>query len=273
MALTKVLITVKTYPAISSKYDELVCTAGFREDGSWIRIYPIQFRKKSFEEQYQKYDWIEIDLIKNKSDFRKESYRPVSYDTEIKILDHLDTKSNWFLRKQIVLKNKIYTDIEELISEAKDKKIMTSLAVFKPTEITDFTIEEVEREWDKEKLEKLKQDRRSNLFAEDEDMLEVVRKLPYKFSYVLRDCNGKQSKMMIEDWEIGQLYWNCLARHEGNEAKAIDDVKKKYFDDFAKTKDLYLFLGTSQVHHFTGKNPFMIIGTFHPKKEIQASLF
>jgi hypothetical protein len=31
-----VLITVKTYPTISVKYDDLVCTAGFREDGSWI---------------------------------------------------------------------------------------------------------------------------------------------------------------------------------------------------------------------------------------------
>lgn len=274
MAKTKVLITVKTYPAISVKYDELVCTAGFLEDGTWIRIYPIQFRKKSFEEQYKKYDWIEIDLVKNKSDFRKESYRPVSYDTEIKILDHLDTKSNWLLRKEIVFKNKVYTDIEELISEAKNKEIMTSLAVFKPTKIIDFTIEKVEREWDKNKLEKLKQDRSSNLFAqEDEDLFEVVRKLPYKFSYVLRDCNGKQSKMMIEDWEIGQLFWNCLARYEGNEAKAVSDVKKKYFDDFAKTKDLHLFLGTSQVHHFTGKNPFMIIGTFHPKIETQTSLF
>ena len=274
MAKTRVLITVKTYPAISSKYDELVCTAGFLEDGTWIRIYPIQFRKKSFEEQYKKYDWIEIDLVKNTSDFRKESYRPISYDTEIKILDHLDTKSNWLLRKEIVFKNKVYTDIEELISEAKDKKVMTSLALFKPTEINDFTIEQVEREWDKKKLEKLKQERSSNLFAqEDEDLFEVVNKLPYKFSYVLRDCNGKQSKMMIEDWEIGQLYWNCLARHEGNEAKAVEDVKKKYFDDFAKTKDLHLFLGTSQVHHFTGKNPFMIIGTFHPKIETQISLF
>jgi hypothetical protein len=274
MALTKILITVKTYPAISSKYDELVCTAGFLEDGSWIRIYPIQFRKKSFEEQYKKYDWIEIDLVKNTSDFRKESYRPISYDTEIKILDHLDTKSNWLLRKEVIFKSKIYTDIEELISEAKNKKIMTSLAVFKPTEIIDFTIEEVEREWDKNKLEKLKQDRSSNLFAqEDEDLFEVVRKLPYKFSYVLRDSNGKQSKMMIEDWEIGQLYWKCLARYEGNEAKAVEDVRKKYFEDFAKTKDLHLFLGTSQVHHFTGKNPFMIIGTFTPKIETQTSLF
>jgi hypothetical protein len=274
MALTKVLITVKTYPAISSKYDELVCTAGFLEDGTWIRIYPIQFRKKSFEEQYKKYDWIELDLVKNKSDFRKESYRPVTYETEIKILDHLDTKSNWLLRKEIVFKNKVYNNLEELISEAKNREIMTSLAVFKPTEIIDFTIEEVEREWDKKKLEKLIQDRSSNLFAQEkEDLFEVVKKLPYKFSYVLRDCNGKQSKMMIEDWEIGQLYWNCLAKHEGNESKAVEDVRKKYFDDFAKTKDLHLFLGTSQLHHFTGKNPFMIIGTFHPKIEHQMSLF
>jgi hypothetical protein len=273
MAKTKVLITVKTYPAISGKYDELVCTAGFLEDGSWIRIYPIQFRKKSFEEQYKKYDWIEIDLVDNTSDFRKESYRPVSYDTEIKILDHLDTKSNWLKRKEIVFKNKVYTDLTELISEAKDREIMTSLAVFKPTEIIDFTIEQVEREWDKNKLEKLKQDR-SNLFAqENEDLFEVVRKLPFKFSFVLKDCNGKQSKMMIEDWEIGALYWKRLAYYEGNEKSATDYVRKVYFDDFAKTKDLYLFLGTSKLHHFRGINPFMIIGTFHPKIESQQTLF
>lgn len=274
MAKTKVLITVKTYPTISGKYDELVCTAGFLEDGTWIRIYPIQFRKKSFEEQYSKYDWIEIDLVKNTSDFRKESFRPVSYDTEIKILGHLDTKGNWFLRKEIVFKNKVYNDLSELILDSKNRELMTSLAVFKPTKIIDFTIEEVEREWDKNKLEKLKQDRSSNLFAhEKEDLFEVVRKLPYKFSYVLIDCNGKQSKMMIEDWEIGQLYWKCLAKYEGNELKALEDVKKQYHDNFIKTKDLYLFLGTSQLHHFTGKNPFMIIGVFYPKKETQLSLF
>ena len=48
---------------------------------------------------------------------------------------------------------------------------------------------------------------------------------------------------MIEDWELGQLYWNCLKRHEGNEAekKACDDVRNKYLNDFAKTKDLHLY--------------------------------
>jgi len=86
----------------------------------------------------------------------------------------------------------------------------------------------------------------------------------------------KKSKMMIEDWEIGQLYWNCFRRHEGVEGSAVKDVIKKYLNDFAKTKDLSLFLGTTQKHHYIGKNPFVIIGTFHPKfpkKENQLSLF
>ncbi len=273
MALTKVLITVKTYPAISSKYEELVCTAGFLEDGTWIRIYPIQFRKKSYNEQYKKYDWIELDLVKNKSDFRPESYRPYSHDTEIKILEHLETNGNWTERKKFVL-GKIYYNLSELITEAKNKAICTSLAVFKPAKILDFTIEEVEREWDKTKLAKLEAERlQGNLFQQPENPFDVVRKLPYKFCYVFEDNQRKQSKLMIEDWEIGQLYWNCLTRHEGNEAKAVADVKKKYFDDFAKTKDLHLFLGTSQLHHYVSHNPFMIIGTFHPKIEVQTSLF
>lgn len=271
MALTKVLITVKTYPTISTKYDELVCTAGFREDGTWIRLYPVPFRKKSYNEQYKKYDWIEVDLVKNDSDFRPESFRPYTHDSEIKIVGHIETKNNWAERKQIVL-GKIYYNLTELIAEAKDKNICTSLAVFKPTKIIDFIAEPVERKWDQDKLAKLQQ---LNIFENTTaDKFEVVKKLPYKFSYKLIDNQGKESRMMVEDWEIGQLYWNCLAKHEGNEVKAIKDVRTKYFDDFAKTKDLHLFLGTTfEFHLRNAPNPFIIIGTFHPKIEVQTSLF
>lgn len=273
MAKTKVLITVKTYPTISGKYDELVCTAGFREDGTWIRIYPVSFRKKAYDQQYKKYDWVEIDLNKNTTDFRPESFRPHAHDTEFDIVEHVGTENNWEERKKYVL-GKVYYNLTELISEAHNKAICTSLAVFKATNIIDFKIEEVAREWDAKKIAKLDEERKQmNLFKQPEDPFEVVNKLPYKFSYVLEDNQGIHSKMMIEDWEIGQLFWNCLARHEGNEAKAVEDVRKKYYDDFAKTKDLYLFLGTSQLHHYVSKNPFMIIGTFHPKVESQLSLF
>lgn len=271
----KVLITVKTYPTLSGKYDELVCTAGFRDDGSWVRIYPIPFRKKAYEERYSKYDWIEIDLIKNTSDFRPESYRPYSHDSEIKILKNIGTgkQRDWAVRKEIVLQN-VYDDMSILIEEAKDKEVCTSLAVFKPTKILDFTVEEVDRVWDKKKIEKLKANRdQAGLFENPEDPFEVVDKLPYKFKYVFEDCNGNVSRMMIEDWEIGQLFWRMVKKHEGDEGLATNDVRKKYFDDFAKTKDLYFYLGTSQLYHYTARNPFMIIGTFHPPKIDQISLF
>ncbi len=111
------------------------------------------------------------------------------------------------------------------------------------------------------------------LFSQPENPFEIVNKLPYKFRYIFKDTQGKESRMMIEDWEIGQLFWNCLAKHEGDEEKAIQDVKKKYFDDFAKTKDLYLFLGATQLNHYVSHNPFMIISTFHPKIKLQTSLF
>lgn len=157
MALTKVLITVKTYPTISTKYEELVCTAGFLEDGRWIRIYPVQFRKKAYAEQYSKYQWVEIDLVKNTEDFRPESYRPVSHETEINILGSVAPDgSSWDERRKIVL-NTVYTNLTKLISEAKDKSILTSLAVFKPTEILDVKLKSVDREWDKEKLLALNQ--------------------------------------------------------------------------------------------------------------------
>lgn len=266
MALTKVLITVKTYPTISGKYDELVCTAGFLEDGTWIRIYPIPFRKRAYKEQYKKYDWIELDLVKNTKDFRPESYRPVSFDTEINVVGQIDTAGNWEERKKYCLK-KVYKNLSELIAEAKDKKIGTSLAVFKPTEILDFYAEPVDREWSAKQKATLAQ---QNLF--ETSTFEVVRKLPYKFKFRYKDNEGKESNMMIEDWETGQLFWKQLKKY-GDEERAIEDVRKKYFDDFAMTKDLYFYLGTTQRNHYVSHNPFMIIGTFHPKKETQMKLF
>ena len=273
MPVRKILIAVKTYPTLSSKYDELVCTAGFLEDGSWIRVYPIQFRKRAFGEQYKKYDWVEIDLERNTSDFRPETYRPKA-DTEFHIVGHLDTKRNWAARKQIVLKH-VHFDLEKLIAEAKDIKICTSLAVFKPKRIIDFVIESVDRDWSKEKLLSLNQMNIFNSVSETTGKAEVVRKIPYKFSYQFEDCNGVQSTMMIEDWEIGQLYWNCLKDNEGNEHLACEAVKQKYFYEFVNNKDLHLFLGTTKAFHKRSRNPFIIIGVFYPEKELvtQTTLF
>ncbi len=63
----KVLIIVKTYPTISeTREDEFVCTAGITEDGKWIRMYPVPFRRLDYVYRYKKYNWININLKKSK---------------------------------------------------------------------------------------------------------------------------------------------------------------------------------------------------------------
>lgn len=105
-----VLITVRAYPTLSGKYAELVCTAGFREDGSWIRIYPLPFRSLEDEKRFKKYQWIEIDLEKNPKDQRPESYRPGGIEN-IQPLKTTDTKNAWEKRRELILeKNTIHTN-------------------------------------------------------------------------------------------------------------------------------------------------------------------
>lgn len=280
MALTKVLVTVKTYPTLSDKYDELVCTAGLREDGSWIRIYPVPFRKLDYQNRYQKWHWIELDLVKNKSDFRPESYKPYSIDSEIKILEKIDTTDQWIRRKEIALRN-VQTNLSELIKEAKDKQKVTSLAIVKPKEVLDFICEPCDKEWNPQKIAKIIANQaQGSLFdvEETKSIFKVVKKIPYKFSYVFTTEDQIVRKLMIEDWELGALYWNCLKDAEGDEKIACQKVKEKYLDYMYYKRDLYFFMGTTFKFHNVSPNPFLIIGAFYPPKEdiekiIQPQLF
>ncbi len=264
---TRVLITVKTYPLPSNKYEELVCTAGILANGKWIRIYPVPFRALPYAQQYKKYHWIGLDLVRNTVDFRPESYRPLrGLDEPINIMEEIGTKNDWEQRKSYVLKE-VFTSMIELIRLAKGVE-KRSLATLKPVELIDFVIEPDEREWKQEWRAQLQQ---YNLFDLDEKgqgkERRVVSKLPYKYSYrFLTEGDTKPRTLMIEDWEIGALYWNCLRSSNGDEMEANRRVRQKYFDEFLAKKDLYLFLGTTKQYHNVAPNPFVIIGVFYPPK-------
>jgi len=260
----KVFITVKTYPTLSRKYDELVCTAGILDDGSWVRIYPLPFRKLDYEKRYKKYQWIEW----------PETYRVVNRTTIKAIGEPVGTKNYWQKRKDIIFQqNKVYRNLAELIELAHANKL--SLAVFKPQQLIKFEFEEIEREWPEDKLLRLNQKAQQlSLFQTQEELqkeFSVVEKLPYKFFYKFRDQEGKESRMMIEDWELGALYWNCLEQADGDEQKALSKVKEKYFDEFIKL-DIYFFLGTTKQYHGWATNPFVIIGVFYPPYNPQLNL-
>lgn len=268
----KVLITVKAYPLPSRSYDELVCTAGITDEGEWIRIYPVPFRFLKDDGQYSKYQWVDINLKKVSKDFRPESYAPADTSLEdMDIVETVDTSKKWRKRKDLVLKQgpKVYTSMSELIEDSQEPENV-SLATFKPTNFTGFDIEE-EREWSEGLQKNLQQ---HDLFDErggkgDKD---IVQKLPFKFHYKFEDENGKPSRLMIEDWEIGALYWNCLKRADGNEQVALQKVREKYYDTFTQKNDVHLFLGTTlKYHRRRMNNPFVIIGVFYPPKDPMAN--
>lgn len=269
----RILITVKTYPTLSRKYGETVCTAGVRKDGSWVRVYPVPFRRLEETQQYSKFDWLECRLLRNSSDPRPETFRPVD-QSELQAAGHMDTADNWRERRRILLRRaRVYERLDELIAGAKANEV--SLAVFKPARVLNFVWDEEEREWNPQKVEHMRAlHSQLGLFEDNawRETFQIIPKLPYSFSYRFEDSAGRSSEMQVLDWEAGALYWNCLRSVDGDERAALGKVRQKYFDEFVK-KDIHFFLGTTQQFHFVAPNPWVIVGVFPIPHETQAELF
>ena len=149
-----------------------------------------------------------------------------------------------------------------------------SLAVFKPTEVLDFTYEEDDREWDPVKEADLRRNYSQFSLFEDNEWrrnFKIIPKLPYNFSYRFRDISGRVSELQILDWEIGALYWNCLRQCDGDELAAIAKVRDKYLGEFT-TKELHFFLGTTQQWQLVAPNPWVIVGVFPIPHQTQGAL-
>ena len=256
----RILVTVKTYPTLSTKYGETVCTADVREDGSWIRLYPVPFRRLKENEQYRKYDWLECDVIRHTSDPRPESFRPID-TSELEPVGHISTSDRWRERRRILLRSALVYDRLDTVIQAAKANTM-SLCVFKPTELLGLLHEAEDREWDHLKLERIRQmHAQLNLFDDSSwrQTFEVIPKLPYSFSYRFRDATGRISTLQVLDWEIGALYWNCLSMADGDEDMACDMVRQKYLYGFRNT-ELHFFLGTTQQWQRVAPNPWVIVG-------------
>lgn len=269
----KILILVKTYPVLSKKYIETVCTAGIKEDGSWIRIYPIPFRLMEDDVRFAKFQWIEASVEKRDSnkDFRPESY----FITDVNNItphEKIGTENDWKQRRLLLTKTTVYRNINDIINLSKSPTNM-SLAIFKPKEIKDLIIVPISTEDFETKKQSIMElhTKQKDLFEKEKEVIALAEKVPYIFQYKFTDDNDTIHTLTIEDWEIGMLYRNCLKKTQDANV-AVNQVKKKYLDEFKKT-DIHLFLGTTKEHHQKrAKNPFIIIGVFHPPKIFQNDL-
>jgi hypothetical protein len=259
----KVLITVKTFPIPSSKYDELVCTAGVNESGDFVRLYPVNFRDLPFGQQYRKYQWLKVDAVKHTGrDSRKESYRP-DCDSIRLIGEPILPNDNWVERSRYALA-KPSQSMEELACKQEQDK--TSLGIFRPKEVLDLVVKPDEPDWKPSFKAELMQQR---LWENRKASREPLRKVPFKFQYrfICDDarCNGHQ--MMIEDWEVGALYWRCVDSG-ATPSEARDDVKKKFLGQLcSSSRDTHFYVGTVLAH----PKSWVVIGVFYPKKVAAAT--
>lgn len=250
----KVLITVKTYPLPSESYLELVCTAGVLEDGSFIRLYPMDYRYRPYWEWYEKYQWIELDVEKRTRDPRPESFSPTLI-TKIKTLGKpLSTKNNWAERKRYVLAKGVRTMCElESLSQQK-----CSLGIIRPKKVLDLVVEPDKQDWPPKWRRLFKEDR---LIGPKQKPLE---KIPYKFSYnfICEEPTCKGHNKMIEDWEIGALYRNMRDKYNSKDT-AVQKVKDRFLGTIcALNIDTHFFVGT-----ILGYGTWVVLGAFWPKKE------
>src|SRR3990172_2839709 len=184
----RILITVKTYPIPSAKYDELVCTAGVTETGDFIRLYPINFRDLPFSQQYKKYQWIDVVVQKHKGrDVRKESYRPDCDSIKIFGEPIPSNPGNWAKRAQYALAKKAGS-MENLYEQQKADR--TSLGVFRPKKILDLIVTPDDADWKPTFKAALQQAR---LWETRTVSKEPPRKIPFKFHYKF-ECDDSRCK-------------------------------------------------------------------------------
>ena len=258
---TPVLITVKTYPLPSRSYGELVCTAGITSSGDWVRLYPVDFRYRPPEQQFSKYQWIEVGLMPHGSgnDNRKESRKPEL--ESIRLLGPpLSAKDCWRERRNIIDHLPIHT-LNQL--KALHHEDRTSLGIVRPSKILDVSIEPSAEDWKPDWQATLQQFR---LFGPQPLPL---RKIPFKFSYVFEcEDSEKPHHAMIEDWELGVLWLKELERL-GDELDAAKSVRRKFLDEMCGSgRETKFFVGTVFPY-----NTWVVVGVYWPPRIQQAVLF
>ena len=240
---TRLLITVRTYPNLSTQYIETVCTAGMTPTGEWRRLYPVPLRYLNEPQQFRTWDIVTVPL-RPADDGRVESRRPNT--PSLKIVGRIEKPQQ---RREWVGLSPTFSSIEAMKAAGR-----TIGPVF-VREVKEFIAEPKSSEWTAKERQKLEQE----LLIDKRKDLE---KLPFKFRLRWVDGDGGEQVNTFESWEVCQTWrsWRALYGPDG----AVERMREKWLGDvFAGDRDLTFFMGNLAAH----RNVFMVTGTFTPRKE------
>ncbi len=245
----RVLILCKTYPSPSAKYAETSCVAGLTAGGKLVRLFPVPFRLVADEQQFRKWQWIDVRLEKSRDDHRPESHR-IFVDTIVCDTEPMKAgKHGWPARMALLAQQPVFKDFDAM--EQARQAAGTTLALFKPARITSLEIKATKNDdWTPDERSKLLQMQQQNsLFDAEEDQRQVrlLEKIPFDFYY---HCEygpadaTKSVRIKLVDWEACALYRNARRQHGRHwEAPFRDKLERDLL-----SKDLMLLMGT--IHRF-----------------------
>jgi hypothetical protein len=249
----KMLVTVKAYPAISKRYGEVDCVAGLRLDPeplAWVRLYPIPFRDLPFSQRFKKYQVITLDAKTHSGDRRPETMRPDT--SSLACGPVIGTEHGWSARRRYVEPLMV-----ESMCELQRLQVLdgTSLGVFRPAEVLDFTWTVDNAEWEPE---------RRNIIAQPSLLFPVkagLEKVPYKFRYryrcATRGC--RTHNQTIIDWELSEGYRRWRAEY----SDVLQAIRTKWLETMcAPQRDTAFFVGNQHQH----PKGFMVLGVFWPTR-------
>lgn len=253
----RILIWGKTYPELSEKYQETVCTGGTLESGKFVRIYPIPLRYMDHESQFKKYQWITAKIKKSSEDPRPESYK---VDINSIIIQEViaPDKFQWNDRRLLVFKDQsnIFNSVSDLYTSREIYG--TSIGFVKPKEIKEIYSKERNQDDYLQFLEKFKssKEKKNQTSLFDQYTFEEIQDLQFlrhriKVRWVAND--NIIHDMSILDWEV------CELMRKVGVAKTIESVKV-HLD--LKVYDAGFFLGNFRKH----PNRFGIGAIWYPKK-------
>lgn len=259
-ARLRLLVTVKAYPSVSTKYNELVCCAGITEDRKWVRLYPVPYRDLPNHTQFRKYDIVEVTCDRREAhrDDRPESWCP-RLDT-MRVMGHLDVNNgNWSERLKWIEPTLLpgFAKLSEL-QEVENK----SLGAFRPNKILGVEVSPESSEWTDAQIAAINQ---TDLFSAKEPL----EKVPYRFRLGFEDELGKPHWLSVIDWEFFQLWRKERDRLRSEEMAAVQ-VRKKLETIASADNDLILFAGN--LANPAMRRSFMILGCCYPKKNRQPDL-
>jgi hypothetical protein len=251
----EMVVTVKAYPSISTRYGETVCVAGVRTDTPapmWVRLYPVVYRDLQFDLRFAKYQRITLDVT-DASDPRPESLKPIL--DSLTLGDTVSTNDGWCERRLLVEPLMMRSMCELRVLQEKERR---SLGVFRPARVDDLTIESVNDEWDAGRQGVVDQ---ASLFFPGKTGLE---KIPYRFRYLYHcddaECPGHEQTVV--DWEIAQLYRTLRDRGEA-EADVLRKIKDKWLGQMCSpARDTAFFVG----NQFRNPDGFLVLGVFWPPR-------